>query len=43
MRRVRELSPRAHGEFSIALDDGSEITSSRSYCGPIQLRFGLLS
>jgi two-component system LytT family response regulator len=43
MRRVRELSPRAHGEFSIALDDGSEITSSRSYRGPIQLRFGLLS
>jgi two-component system LytT family response regulator len=43
MRRVRELSPRPHGEFSIALEDGSEITSSRSYRGPIQLQFGLLS
>jgi two-component system, LytTR family, response regulator len=43
MRRVRELSPRPHGEFSIAFEDGSEITSSRSYRGPIQLRFGLLS
>jgi two-component system LytT family response regulator len=43
MRHVRELSPRAHGEFSIALYDGSEITSSRSYRAPIQHRFGLLS
>jgi two-component system LytT family response regulator len=42
MRRVRELQPRPHGEFAIALEDGSEITSSRSYRGPIQLRFGLL-
>ena len=42
MRRVRELLPRSHGEFAIALEDGSEITSSRSYRGPIQLRFGLL-
>ena len=42
MCRVRELAPRAHGEFAIALEDGSEIRSSRSYRAPIQLRFGLL-
>jgi two-component system LytT family response regulator len=42
MRRVRELSPRPHGEFAIALEDGSEILSSRSYRRPIQLGFGLL-
>ena len=41
VRRVRELRPRHHGEFLIALSDGSEIASGRTYRAAIQAHFGL--
>jgi two-component system, LytTR family, response regulator len=41
LRLVRELRPQLHGEFVIALADGTEITSGRSYRCRIQQAFGL--
>jgi two-component system LytT family response regulator len=38
---VRELRPQLHGEYSIVLSDGTEITSGRSYRNAIQAVFGL--
>jgi two-component system LytT family response regulator len=39
--RVRELRPQLHGEYSIILSDGTEITSGRSFKSQIQQAFGL--
>lgn len=41
VRRVRELRPRHHGEFLIALVDGSEVSSGRTYRAAIEAHFGL--
>jgi two-component system LytT family response regulator len=41
IRLVRELRPQLHGEYVIALADGAELTSGRSYRGRIQDAFGL--
>jgi len=41
IRLVRELRPQLHGEYVIALADGTELTSGRSYRGRIQDAFGL--
>ncbi|HKW81549.1 MAG TPA: LytTR family DNA-binding domain-containing protein [Casimicrobiaceae bacterium] len=41
IRLVRELRPQLHGEYSIALFDGTEIISGRSYRAHIQRAFGL--
>ena len=41
LRLVRELHPLLHGEFRIALGNGTEITSGRSYRASIQRAFGL--
>jgi two-component system LytT family response regulator len=41
LRVVRELRPQIHGEYAILLDDGTELTSGRSYRSRIQLAFGL--
>jgi two-component system, LytTR family, response regulator len=38
---VRELRPLMHGEFVVVLDDGTELTSGRSYRRAIQAMFGL--
>ena len=38
---VRELRPRLHGEYSIILACGAEITSGRSYKAQVQGAFGL--
>ena len=38
---VRELRPQLHGEYVVALADGTELTSGRSYRGRIQRAFGL--
>ena len=38
---VRELRPQVHGEYVVILDDGTELTSGRSYRGRIQQAFGL--
>jgi two-component system LytT family response regulator len=38
---VRELRPRLHGEYTIVLADGAEVTSGRSYRAQIQQAFGL--
>jgi two-component system LytT family response regulator len=38
---VRELRPRLHGEYSIILACGAEITSGRSYKAQVQAAFGL--
>jgi two-component system LytT family response regulator len=41
IRLVRELRPQLHGEFVVALADGTQLTSGRSYRGRIQDAFGL--
>ncbi len=41
IRLVRELRPQLHGEYVIALANGTELTSGRSYRGRIQEAFGL--
>ena len=41
LQLVRELRPQLHGEYSIVLADGTEITSGRSYRNAIQAVFGL--
>ena len=41
IRLVRELRPQLHGEYIIALADGTELTSGRSYRSRIQDAFGL--
>lgn len=41
LQLVRELRPQLHGEYSIVLSDGTEITSGRSYRNAIQVVFGL--
>ena len=41
LRVVRELRPQVHGEYVIVLDDGTELSSGRSYRGRIQEAFGL--
>ena len=41
IRLVRELRPLVHGEYAVTLVDGTELTSGRSYRGPIQAAFGL--
>jgi two-component system LytT family response regulator len=41
LRVVRELRPQIHGEYIVVLDDGTELTSGRSYRGRIQQAFGL--
>ncbi len=41
VRAVRELRPLSHGEYQIALTDGTELTSGRSYRALIQAMFGL--
>ncbi|HEY7943980.1 MAG: LytTR family DNA-binding domain-containing protein [Burkholderiales bacterium] len=38
---VRELCPQLHGEYSIVLTDGTEITSGRSFKSQVQQAFGL--
>ncbi len=37
---VRELRPQLHGEYVVALRDGTELTSGRSYRSRIQRAFG---
>jgi two-component system LytT family response regulator len=32
LQAIREITPGAHGEFAIALQDGSELRSGRTYC-----------
>ena len=41
IRVVRELRPQVHGEYVIVLDDGTELSSGRSYRARIQQAFGL--
>jgi len=41
IRVVRELRPQVHGEYVLVLDDGTELSSGRSYRGRIQQAFGL--
>ena len=41
IRLVRELRALLHGEYVVALSDGTELTSGRSYRGRIQQAFGL--
>jgi two-component system LytT family response regulator len=41
IRVVCELRPQIHGEYVVILDDGTELTSGRSYRGRIQQAFGL--
>jgi len=41
IRLVRELRPQLHAEYVIALADGTELTSGRSYRSRIQDAFGL--
>lgn len=41
VRHVRELRPLLHGEYEVVLDDGTQITSGRSYRPAIQAMFGL--
>jgi two-component system LytT family response regulator len=41
VRVVRELRPQIHGEYVVVLDDGTELTSGRSFRGRIQQAFGL--
>jgi two-component system, LytTR family, response regulator len=41
VRHVRELRPLMHGEYAVILDDGTQITSGRSYRADIQAAFGL--
>ena len=41
IQAVRELRPLLHGEYLIALSNGTEITSGRSYRAAIQHAFGL--
>ena len=38
---VRELRPQLHGEYLIALSDGTELTSGRGFRASIQAMFGL--
>ena len=41
IRVVRELRPQVHGEYVLVLDDGTELSSGRSYRTRIQQAFGL--
>jgi two-component system LytT family response regulator len=41
IRVVRELRPQIHGEYVLVLDDGTELTSGRSFRARIQQAFGL--
>ena len=41
IRVVRELRPQVHGEYVLILDDGTELSSGRSYRSRIQQAFGL--
>ena len=41
IRVVRELRPQVHGEYVLTLDDGTELTSGRSFRSRIQQAFGL--
>ena len=41
VRHVCELRPLLHGEYAVILDDGTQITSGRSYRADIQTAFGL--
>jgi DNA-binding LytR/AlgR family response regulator len=41
IRVVRELRPQVHGEYVLTLDDGTELTSGRSFRARIQQAFGL--
>jgi two-component system LytT family response regulator len=41
LQRVRELRPRHHGEYLLALVDGTEIVTGRSYRAAVQARFAL--
>ncbi len=38
---VREFHPLTHGEYAVILNDGTELTSGRSYRPAIQAMFGL--
>jgi DNA-binding LytR/AlgR family response regulator len=38
---VRELAPRAHGEFTLVLADGTRLASGRSYGTRLRAAFGL--
>jgi two-component system LytT family response regulator len=42
IQSVRELRPLLHGEYLVALTNGTELTSGRSYRGVIQQAFGLV-
>ena len=39
--KVRELRPLTHGEYVLVLDNGTELTSGRSYRPAVQAMFGL--
>ena len=41
VRHVRELRPLLHGEYEMALSDGTQLTSGRSFRAAIQAMFGL--
>ena len=41
IRVVRELRPQVHGEYVLVLDDGTELSSGRSFRSRIQQAFGL--
>ena len=41
VRAVRELRPLLHGEYQLILDNGTELTSGRSFRSAIQAMFGL--
>jgi two-component system LytT family response regulator len=41
VRAVRELRPLLHGEYQVVLDNGTELTSGRSFRSAIQTMFGL--
>ena len=41
IRVVRELRPQVHGEYVMILDDGTELSSGRSFRSRIQQAFGL--
>jgi len=38
---VRELAPRAHGEYALVLADGTRLASGRSYSARLRAAFGL--
>jgi len=36
LERIRELQPSFHGEFTVVLEDGAQLTSSRNYGEPLR-------